>query len=1043
MNRLRQISTPGLERLEEGLIALTAISCLFCIVVTLQFGLLVGWDTGYNENPFDYNIPCHVGLPDDMEEALSFGALPAANGSSSTLPKVGLCTMMTLAYEEHTLLHWVAYHNLLGFDAIWIYVDDRAGGLVGAQRYALHQIALQLPPEVTLRYVSMTPGVTRQPESVQHCLRSARADGFDWIAHWDGDEYPVLGPPVTANAQLQASPFDVKKWLSNASQPRPDQQADGVNFLDVVSIPRITVGNIRTESSFLGHREPPVGEFGNKYFEGALRYPIDYDLRGPVGEDPNAEGYRDPRIIPKSFVRTVVDLDPASSPHTPVCRGWYNDDYSGQWLRTTGLDWPYDEYSGTFEVLDPTTFGGMRLMHYYSRSISECKAKNLRNRLGLNAMVGTGESERYDRGSCAPPVVSKPPPQDNTLRQATDLVNGMVREWPVAEGFEAAGAVSSVEGSTARTEARCAVLFFGLVKSFKGLVLPKIRQHVLGPNSKCDVFVHSYNISSISNARNGEVNAEIRPEQARLLGGTLVLDTAAEFVAARNLSYFREFFPRHLVSWNNSFPTPIDNMIKQWHSIDGVWRLMVAAEDRGGFRYARVGMFRSDVLYRTDINISDGGDFAGVVPGFNNQHEWFTDRMIYGPRSIVERWAQGRFPHVARYVRSAFGRTHKLHSERFLYHLMMHGGAPIKIEFRDICFQRVRANGQILYNDCEWSRLTSDSGPAWTTRASRAHLPAVYGLRGSRATTWEFLHIPKTAGTSIEDWGWCIGYFAEHRRTDRAGVPIGIGWKLQDECGDEGGWPYRLPPSYPAMLSTETHPKICPSTTRQSQANVAWDDATWAQDADTRSWALFDWDAWDAADARAVRQTAWHSSDCCSSWHLPQSQGGPQLATDSSLTFCVSRDPVERAFSQSRWAAARRTATKTDSSVQRSLAALATAPLYQDCHWMPQTEYLRDCDYVLRFEHLAADFCRFTQEQLGRDDCDLPKQQSSKKGKAVPTDVTADVRRLITEHYAEDVAFVARNYTGFLQGGAPASTPRVLTKARRFTLTTTRIVGAM
>ena len=36
--------------------------------------------------------------------------------------------MMNLAYEQHTILHWVAYHQLVGFDAIWIYVDDRGNG---------------------------------------------------------------------------------------------------------------------------------------------------------------------------------------------------------------------------------------------------------------------------------------------------------------------------------------------------------------------------------------------------------------------------------------------------------------------------------------------------------------------------------------------------------------------------------------------------------------------------------------------------------------------------------------------------------------------------------------------------------------------------------------------------------------------------------------------------------------------------------------------------------------------------------------------------
>ena len=134
------------------------------------------------------SVPCHVGLPADEERARAFGALPESP-SPHSLAKVGLCTMMSLTYEAHTLPHWVAYHQLLGFDAIWIYVDDRGDGLSASERRALHRIVLQLPPAVTLRYVSMTPGVTHQPESVEHCLRAARADGFTWIAHWDGDEY--------------------------------------------------------------------------------------------------------------------------------------------------------------------------------------------------------------------------------------------------------------------------------------------------------------------------------------------------------------------------------------------------------------------------------------------------------------------------------------------------------------------------------------------------------------------------------------------------------------------------------------------------------------------------------------------------------------------------------------------------------------------------------------------------------------------------------------------------------------------------------------
>ena len=124
---------------------------------------------------------------------------------------------------------------------------------------------LQLPPSlVTIRLVSMTPGVTRQPEALEHCHRTARADGFDWIAHWDGDEYPVLGDPVAADTQLLTPPFDVKEWLANVSHPAPDQQADGIEFLDAILIPRITRGNVQNASTLLGHREPPVREFGDR-----------------------------------------------------------------------------------------------------------------------------------------------------------------------------------------------------------------------------------------------------------------------------------------------------------------------------------------------------------------------------------------------------------------------------------------------------------------------------------------------------------------------------------------------------------------------------------------------------------------------------------------------------------------------------------------------------------------------------------------------------------------------------------------------------------
>ena len=72
-----------------------------------------------------------------------------------------------------------------------------------------------------------------------------------------------------------------------------------------------------------------------------------------------------------------------------------------------------------------------------------------------------------------------------------------------------------------------------------------------------------------------------------------------------------------------TYPTSMDNMIKQWHSIDAVWNLMNNTN-----HYDRVGLFRVDVKYKTPIDISDAD---AVIPNF--QH-WGGLRSVFY-RTIV------------------------------------------------------------------------------------------------------------------------------------------------------------------------------------------------------------------------------------------------------------------------------------------------------------------------------------------------------------------------------------------------------------------------
>uniref|UniRef100_A0A7S1FZX0 Uncharacterized protein n=1 Tax=Corethron hystrix TaxID=216773 RepID=A0A7S1FZX0_9STRA len=170
-------------------------------------------------------------------------------------------------------------------------------------------------------------------------------------------------------------------------------------------------------------------------------------------------------------------------------------------------------------------------------------------------------------------------------------------------------------------------------------------------------------------------------------------------------------------------------MIRQWHSIGQAWDLMEAREkedkirwweEKRGIRkaqmisrfsspvYERVGFFRSDVLYRTSINISDGN---AVVPLWNNNDQYLTDRMFYGLRHYASRW-QGntRFNFVPTYVKTHFGQKHKLHSERFLYFLMR--GIPLTFD-GNICFVRVRSGGRVKKQDCKMQIMTEKLFENW------------------------------------------------------------------------------------------------------------------------------------------------------------------------------------------------------------------------------------------------------------------------------------------------------------------------------------------
>eukprot|EP00520_Triparma_pacifica_P001657 CAMPEP_0118636516 /NCGR_PEP_ID=MMETSP0785-20121206/2669_1 /TAXON_ID=91992 /ORGANISM="Bolidomonas pacifica, Strain CCMP 1866" /LENGTH=300 /DNA_ID=CAMNT_0006527657 /DNA_START=238 /DNA_END=1136 /DNA_ORIENTATION=+ len=236
-------------------------------------------------------------------------------------------------------------------------------------------------------------------------------------------------------------------------------------------------------------------------------------------------------------------------------------------------------------------------------------------------------------------------------------------------------------------EESCALLFFGLPKHFKDISLPSIRKYILNVNPGCDVFAHTYDIKTTTNARNGEDTSPVHPEDVFLLTASTAMDTVENFLLAHNVSYYRSVFPPD-EPW--TYPTSMDNMIKQWHSIDGAWRMM---EERGK-EYKRVGLFRLDALYTHEISIAakEGG---AVIPNFLKSGG-MNDRMFFGDVEYARVWATGRFDDVPPFLASQSKDSYiGLHSEKFMKFLMRN----IPVAEKSICFHRVRATGKIL-KDC-------------------------------------------------------------------------------------------------------------------------------------------------------------------------------------------------------------------------------------------------------------------------------------------------------------------------------------------------------
>jgi hypothetical protein len=225
----------------------------------------------------------------------------------------------------------------------------------------------------------------------------------------------------------------------------------------------------------------------------------------------------------------------------------------------------------------------------------------------------------------------------------------------------------------------CALLFFGLAKHFNDIVLPSIQKYILDMNPDCDIYAHTYDIKEITNPRNNEKNSPVNPLEVYSMTKNVVLDTLDSVSKVRDFKYYRRFRQS-----GGLHPYSMDNMIKQWHSIDRVWRYANQEHD-----YKRYGLFRLDVRFAEPIDITNGD---AVIASFHPDRG-LNDRGFYGLYKWAKIWATKRFEQVEAQAR----RNHNdLNAESFMKYLMR----DVPVELKSMCFNRVRATGEIK-RDCK------------------------------------------------------------------------------------------------------------------------------------------------------------------------------------------------------------------------------------------------------------------------------------------------------------------------------------------------------
>lgn len=236
-----------------------------------------------------------------------------------------------------------------------------------------------------------------------------------------------------------------------------------------------------------------------------------------------------------------------------------------------------------------------------------------------------------------------------------------------------------------------AICFFGITRSLN-VTIDSIQRNILDVltenNIKYTKFIHTYDLSVLTNKRSKEFNCILNTDEYKLLSCEHISITNQEDFL-KNLDFDK--IKKKGDAWNDNFCS-LKNLLCQFNSLNCVTNLWYNANEK----YDLILYLRPDLLYDKlcidDVYKSFNNKIVLVPPDISKLKTYLNDKYAIGPPEYMYTYGT-RIKFIDEYL------IHRrLHSEEFLcYVLSKYTTFEQKLQMIGV---RVRANSLISENDC-------------------------------------------------------------------------------------------------------------------------------------------------------------------------------------------------------------------------------------------------------------------------------------------------------------------------------------------------------